>query len=243
MLNSFLPVRAGEISRVYVLGRAGIGHAFVLGTIAVEKVMDLIAYSLLFVLLLFLMPLPKWIGASGTTIILSVILLSVMVFLAAFYRNRLLALLDRLIARAPQRYQPFLFHHLRIGLDSLDVLQDQVGSSWLAVSTAIIWGTAVLTNQLVFKSLDMELPSTASLLLLIALQAGISIPSLPGKLGIFEYICILVLGLYGIGQALALSYGILLHIIVYLPIILTGILSYWLLDVNYREGKAASTGK
>ena len=243
MLNSFLPVRAGEISRVYVMGRAGIGHAFVLGTIAVEKVMDLIAYSLLFVFLLFMMPLPKWIGASGTTIIVSVILLSAIVFLAAFYRNRLLALLDRLIARAPKRYQPFLFHHLRIGLASLDVLQDQAGRSWLAVSTAIIWGTAVFTNQLVFKSLDIELPATASLLLLIALQAGISIPSLPGKLGIFEYICILVLGLYGIEQALALSYGILLHIIVYLPIILTGILSYWLLEVSYREGKAASTGK
>jgi uncharacterized protein (TIRG00374 family) len=240
MLNTFVPIRAGEISRVYVIGKTGIGHAFVLGTIAVEKIVDMIAYTLLFILLLVLIPLPEWIGVSGATFVLSTFSISIMVFFAAFYRNQLLKFLDRVITWLPERYRSKFLHHLHNGLSSLDVLQNRVETIELAVATAIIWGTAILTNYLILLSLKIDLPITASLLVLIALQAGISIPSLPGKLGVFEYMCILALGAFGINQALALSYGILLHVIIYLPIVISGLLSYLLLDVGNSKGRAAS---
>ena len=240
MLNTFLPARVGEISRVYVLGRYGIDHAFVLGTIAVEMVLNLIAYTLLFILLLLMIPLPGWIGASSFTLISSVLFILSMVLVTVFYRDRIYEILERLVACLPEKYQPFLLRHLRLGLSSLDVLTNRTVMIKLAIVTALIWGTAVLTNQLVFLSLDIDLPMTASILILIALQIGISIPSLPGKLGIFEYVCILVLGVFGVGQALALTYGILLHVIVYLPIVVSGFLSYLLLDTKISKGTVTS---
>jgi uncharacterized protein (TIRG00374 family) len=200
----------------------------------------MIAYALLFLLLLILIPLPEWVGVSGATFIISAISISIMVFFAAFYRNRILRLIDRLIARLPERYNSKFLQHLHNGLSSLDVLKKLTETIELAVSTAIIWGTAIATNQLVLLSLNINLPTTASLLVLIALQAGISIPSLPGKLGIFEYVCILALGTLGINQALALSYGILLHVIIYLPIVISGFISYMLLDLVNPKDRAAS---
>ena len=62
----------------------------------------------------------------------------------------------------------------------------------------------------------------ARLLVLIALQAGISLPSIPGRFGIFEYICVLALGSFGVAQPLALSYGLLLHFVVLVPTTVLG---------------------
>jgi uncharacterized membrane protein YbhN (UPF0104 family) len=73
---------------------------------------------------------------------------------------------------------------------------------------------------------------TASLLILIALQAGISIPSVPGRIGIFEYICVLALAVFGVGQSTAFGYGVVLHGLVLLTPILAGLVSLSILGLS-----------
>jgi uncharacterized membrane protein YbhN (UPF0104 family) len=65
----------------------------------------------------------------------------------------------------------------------------------------------------------------ATLLVLIGLMAGIAVPSVPGRIGIFEYICVLALAVFGIKQTQALTYGILLHAVVFLPVLVLGVLA------------------
>jgi hypothetical protein len=57
-------------------------------------------------------------------------------------------------------------------------------------------------------------------------------PSLPGRVDVFKYVCALALKSYGIDPATALSYGILLHVIVYIPVIAGGLPSLWVLPVG-----------
>ena len=64
------------------------------------------------------------------------------------------------------------------------------------------------------------------MLVLVILQVGIAIPSVPGRLGIYEYLCILALSVLNVDQATALTYGILLHSLVMLPTILFGMLFF-----------------
>jgi hypothetical protein len=92
----------------------------------------------------------------------------------------------------------------------------------------LIWGTAIWTNVLTFRALDLRLPWTAAGLLLAVLQAGISVPSVPGRIGVFQYLCILTLGLFGVSEAAGLSYGILLQAIVFLPTTLLSVAGLWL---------------
>jgi uncharacterized membrane protein YbhN (UPF0104 family) len=93
----------------------------------------------------------------------------------------------------------------------------------LALLSVAIWGTAVWTNLLTFQALGLQLPWTAAAVLLVVLQAGISVPSVPGRIGLFQYLCILSLGLFGVSQSQSLSYGILLQAIVFiLPTLLSG---------------------
>jgi len=232
MLNAVVPARIGELSRIYVVGGRGPGRTFVLGTIVLEKILDMVCYALLFILLLVLIPLPKWISNSGIPFIAATILVAIFVFSIAYQRDRVIRLIDRESGRIPEAARGFLAGHIRLGINSLEVFQRLPELVKLAAWSAFIWGTAVLTNQLVSLSFGVHLPWVASILLLVTLQAGISIPSLPGKIGVFEYICVLTLGLFGIDQSAALSYGILLHAVVYLPMILAGVLSFWLLGLG-----------
>ncbi|HEX8682962.1 MAG TPA: lysylphosphatidylglycerol synthase transmembrane domain-containing protein [Ardenticatenaceae bacterium] len=47
-LNTLLPLRAGEVVRVYMVGGRGPGRSFTAGTIVLEKVLDMLSYTLLF---------------------------------------------------------------------------------------------------------------------------------------------------------------------------------------------------
>ena len=237
MLNALLPIRAGELSRIYTIGRSGPGGAYVLGTIVLEKTLDTVCYGLLFLALLFLIPLPNWISDSGLMLVGIAVFILFAVFFIAYRRDWLMVRLQRILKRFPEHVQEYIVRHTNTGLNSLNILQRPAELARLAAWSAVIWGTAVLTNQLVMLSFGIHLPWTASLLILIGLQAGISIPSLPGRVGIFEYICVLAILFFGIERSIALSYGILLHALVYLPIIFSGLLSFWFLGLNRRGEK------
>jgi uncharacterized protein (TIRG00374 family) len=48
MVNTLLPMRAGDVTRAYVVGGLGPGRTFTLGTIVLEKVIDMLCYTALF---------------------------------------------------------------------------------------------------------------------------------------------------------------------------------------------------
>ena len=185
-------------------------------------------------------------GRSGYAFAMFTFVLFVMIIVVAFRREWVINLLKRIILLFPQRIEKFLNKHIVAGLSSLDILQNGTDVLKLAFLTAFVWGTAVLTNHIVLLAFEIQLPLVVSLMLLIALQAGITIPSLPASIGVFEFICVLTLGYFGIDDATALSYGILLHIIVYLPIIVGGLLTFWLLQLgqtHVTQLQAARSGK
>lgn len=85
---------------------------------------------------------------------------------------------------------------------------------------------------MMFYALDFDFSLEAALLTLLAIMAGLNLPTLPGKVGVFEYACLLALGQFGVDPSRTLSYGILLQVVVYLPIIVFGLLSFQYLQVT-----------
>ena len=95
----------------------------------------------------------------------------------------------------------------------------------LAGWSLVVWGSAVLTNSLVLMAFHLSLPVAASVLVLVVLQPGIILPPVPARIGVFQYLCILALAVFGVQQAVGVSYGILLHAVVMLPVIAPGLLA------------------
>lgn len=48
MLNTLIPLRIGDVARVFLLGSRGVSRAYTAGTIAMEKGVDLLSYGALF---------------------------------------------------------------------------------------------------------------------------------------------------------------------------------------------------
>jgi uncharacterized membrane protein YbhN (UPF0104 family) len=206
----------------------GPGRPYILGTVAIEKVMDMISYALLFLMLVLLLPLPLWVSESGYsfTIVAGLVTLG-MVFLA-YNPLRFALTLERLTSWLPARLREPFLNRIKAGLESLNIIRRRTDLLKLALLSVVIWGTAIWTNALTFRALNLNLTWTAAGLLLIVLQAGISVPSVPGRIGLFQYLCILTLGLFGVSQSESLSYGILLQAIVFLPTTLLSMAGLWL---------------
>ena len=122
-------------------------------------------------------------------------------------------------------------------MESLEIFRDRTGMAWVAVWTIVIWGTSIWTNSLVGLALGKSLSVLASLAVLVLLFAGVSVPSVPGRIGVFQYMCILALSLFGFSAEFGLSYGILLQAIVFIPTTLLSLVFAGLFGVSIREAE------
>ncbi len=205
---------------------------FVLGTVLAEKYLDILAYGILIVTAPLLMPIPPGIldEQANFPIFLLLALFMLVVFLAS--RSILERGLKWLNNGAIGSIGVFISSHLLAALESFSVFKKFRESIGLVIVTILIWLSALATNWIVWEALDLDLPIEAAFILLVVLIAGISLPSLPGKVGTFEYASIFALSFFGLDQTTSLSYGILLHVVVYAPIIILGILSIWYLQMR-----------
>lgn len=231
LLNLIYPARAGDVSRVLIIGHDGREKAFILGTVALEKLADLVAFVFFAAILLVQLPFPSWLDKP--VYLTSVIAIGAVFFIVWWFSNtnrgeRLAAWLTRRKARwIPERTRLYLIELVQMTLKAISLVRQRKLAFELSTWTVLVWSTALLNNVFIWIALGLSnnypgqlLPATW--LLLVGLMAGVALPSVPGRFGIFEYICILSLAVFGIAQAQALTYGIILHAVVLLPALVLG---------------------
>ena len=228
MLNSVLPARAGDLSRAYMTGDLGVARTFVLGTVAVEKIIDMLCYVLIFALLLLLMPLPAWVSQPAYLLVVFTALAVGAIIVVLLYRRGGGDLSAQVVAWLPAHLRERVGTMLTDGLESIHVLTDSHKLLRVALWSVLIWLTAALTNYGVLAALGIVTSPVAALFSLFVLVAGINLPSAPGNIGVFEYLCVLALAVFGVERTAALSFGVLLHVLVLLPPALGGLAAVWL---------------
>ncbi len=222
MLNALLPVRVGDLSRVADIGFKGPGSAFVLGTVVLEKIIDLVCLALLFIFVLIFIPLPGWFGSSAYFIAAAALISLGALVLLALSADRFSRILNFVTQLLPARVSRKLGQHLQSGLNSILILRQNRQRVRIAFWTVVVWATAIATNQLILLAFGIQVTIIAACLLIVMLLVGVSIPALPGGIGIFEYLCVLGLGIFAVNPAVALTYALILHAMTLLPMILIG---------------------
>lgn len=219
LVNGVLPAKLGPLVRAYLAGQGeGQGVAFALTTIVGEKLMEGVSLLVIGIGLLPFVPLVEWLRPAtwaGAALLLVALGL---VLWVAFRRETAGRWMRRLLARWPR-----LLGAAESALAALDVWQQPRSVLALAGWSMLIWAMTALLNQLLLWSLGIEVPVVAPLLLLVVLQVGVRLPSSPGSIGIFHYLSVLTLGMFGVDKDLAFAYGVLLHLVTYLPPSLLGI--------------------
>lgn len=225
--NYLAPIRAGDLVRAYLVGEmAEINKGLALGTIALEKLWDLVMLMVCIVILSILFPLPDWLlipsRGLGLMTFISLIVLGILVW----QQEIALQWMMKLVSRLKPGLRETLLNLMRNILAGFASIRNLRQLFWTAFWSILTWMIGGLTNYVLFLAFDLSLSLLAAFLLLVVLQVGVALPSLPGRVGIFQGLCILVLALFGISGDVSFSYGVILHLVVFLPpILLAAILS------------------
>jgi len=237
--NMVIPARIGELARIYLIGRReGVSKVRVTATIVVEKVADLAVFAVAVVLLLVGMSLPQWMSRSGVAFVSTSAILLVAMLILTFRSAALLRLLEAVAARLPKKWGGRIIRVAETALDALRALRDWRSALLVWLLSAAIFVVSVATNYFVFLAMHMTLPPIAALLLMIVLRIGVAPPSLPGRLGLFQYLIVLALAIFGVDRTTALSYSFALYAIAVVPVLIAGVA--WLVAYRWSPSQTAA---
>ena len=223
-INILIPGRFGEISRAYLVSKQHkVSGGYVMGTVAIEKFLDFFVFILLWISVPALFAMQQ--EVKGYKIALFFCLLAVLFLVLFIWQPKTVlkgtAFISRILpGKLRQGFQDFLGK----GIEAFGQLRSAKILLFVVILTFGFIAGQVLTNFLLFKAFDLKLSFWAGLFLLLAIQVGNIPPSVPGKIGIFEYAVILALSVFSIAKSQALSYGIMLHLVAYLPKIILGVI-------------------
>jgi len=246
MVNNALP-RVGEIVRPYVVGRLeGISKSTALGSVVVERIIDLVAVAAIFCLVLFFSPgiLSAFVEDAETLrpVFLAGSLASVLLLIILLLKSESLirsgkVLLRLAPARSRDRVQS-LFESFVSGFRAASMKQ-HFGK--IALTSAVIWGLYALGLYLPFfaypEIAEAGLGFDAAIVLLTLSSMAFVLPA-PGAFGTYHtFLKFALIRLFGINEVTALSYTIVTHELNVLITTLTG--AYFLVKDHLKVSEIA----
>ncbi len=243
-VNFYIPARVGELGRAYLTGEeAGISKLYALGTIAAEKLIDIIVLALLIAAMLPFLALPEWLAGRVGPLFLTALAVVVGLVVLIGGRRGLMRLAGWGLRWLPSAWRERWLERIGVGLDGLSAL----GSPRAAVAvwgwTAVFWSVAAFTNYIMLRAFDLPSSPLIAFFLLAVLQAGVAVPSTPGKIGVFHYLCVLGLSVFHVPATIGLAYGLVLHALVVGGVSIWAAIALWRRSWNLRRLAEASQAK
>jgi uncharacterized protein (TIRG00374 family) len=223
MGNNLLPLRAGEIVRVYVASRHGQRFWTTFATLVVERVLDGVAVGLMLAALFLTLPIPaelRWPAFIFLSVDLGALATLVVIALAPKGCARAI----RAFFRGSGRIERQLLDILSTMSEGLRGVRTRRHLVPIVLYSVGIWLVLVLTVWTGLRAAHLDLPLTASWAVLVFLGLGVSLPSSPGFVGVAQAAIVLALALFAVPHTEALAFSILLHAAQYCPVTIYGLI-------------------
>jgi uncharacterized protein (TIRG00374 family) len=234
--NSFLPARAGEVVRSFLISdRSGLSKTYVLTTALTERLMDAIALVLCgSVVLLGVHPKPAWMDQVGRTTAMIATFGALMVVVLPHAET----LIERLLAMLPL---PAALHTRLVGLAGqillgLRVFHHAGRLLSFTLLTVAIWAGDGLSVIAAAQAFDFAMPFSVAMLLLAGMGLGSALPSTPGYVGIYQFVAVTILPPFGIDRNAALAFILVVQASGYAGVLVLGLLGVYNLRGTFRLG-------
>ncbi len=233
MANNLLPARIGELSRAYLVGRReDVSPGAVLASVAIERVMDGLTVLVLLVLALPGLPMAAWLDrlvrlaamTFGAAVIGCVVL--------ATARPSWVAFASAEIRRLPDPFGDLLARLLDRFVVGFAILRDArvLGEAFLL--SVVIWMVGALTYLLVAAAFGVGLSPIGAVAAICVVNLATAVPLAPSGLGAFEAAAVAIFSLLGVTQAVAAGMTIVLHAVLFLPVVVAGLIFLWRLNLS-----------
>lgn len=242
-VNFAVPGRWGELVRTYLGGdELELSKWFVLGTVAAEKLIDLVVLAVLVVALLPFVVLPAGLAGQVELVILTALAVVIGTVALLGGRELWLRLADRALRMLPHATADRWRARLLAALDGLSALASRRAALAVWGWTAAFWLIAWATGFWLLLAFDLPASPVMALMLLVVLQGGVAVPSTPGKVGVFQLLCMATLAVFHVAEPVGLAYGIVLHVIVVGGIVVWAALALWRRSWSWRRLAEVSAG-
>jgi len=249
MANNILPARIGEVVRAVLLAdRARISKTASLATVVVERLFDGFTVLFLFALVLLIMPFPPE-RTGGFTLeamksfgVFSFVLYSfvfVILLLLRFQNRRSLALLRFFLGRLPENWSRVLHRHVESFIAGLEVLKDGSKILMVILYSFFLWSVLAATPYLLFYGFHLPLSFWTAVFIEVVLVFGVTLPSAPGFIGTFHWICAAALIFLGIEANLAKGFALILWLCGFVPVTALGLMLLWIEGLSLQVLKRA----
>jgi len=226
MGNNLLPLRIGDLARAYIAARkTNTTASAMLATVVVERLLDVFAILAMLSVIFFHMPLPRWIG-NGFLIMLA---LGAVAWVALLSMNRLSDVIGGWISRwIPERHQGRLREFIEAFFAGLAAMRNKRNLAIATLLSIPIWTAYALGTYAALKACAIDVPFSASWVVLAFVGIGVSLPSAPGFVGTFQFFTVAALALFSVDQQSAFGFSLLHHLSQYIPVTLFG----WILLIK-----------
>jgi glycosyltransferase 2 family protein len=227
MINNLLPAKVGELARMeYIKRKKNISRSFLLGTIFIERLIDLVIVFLFLLVSFVFSDLAKSlskINISIIGIILFFIALSVFFLSSPEFTLKLTSFL-------PAKINGFIKKYIYSFTESRKFINNKNVLVRIVIQSVIIWSLTLLSSFLILKGLKVYLPFYGYFFLIAVGVLGLVIPSTSGGIGVFHAIATAALVMLGVKTEIALAYAIISHALDFLPNVFVGLI------ISFYEG-------
>ena len=243
MVNNVVPARAGEIARAYALTRdSPVPFATSLASLAVDRLFDAVVLLVLAASALLDpalsasdtlagRPLSSFATGAGTL----VLVLMAGLYALVFFPTQLLRLFELFARRVSPAVEERGRRVLQTFVHGLSVLRQPGRFLAVLAWTLAHWLLNAVGFWLSFRAVGISAPFSATLFLQAFIALGTAVPALPGFFGVFEYMSVQGLAVYGVSQEQAAAWAIGYHLFSFIPITLIGAYYFTRLGVSLRD--------
>lgn len=245
MANNLLPLRMGELYRAQVVWQlSGLSRSSALGTVVLERTLDLFFFLPFVAGAMLLFPLPAALKQAGTIVAIGILLLVAFLIWMLVQKQKALAVVQAVFAIGPARLQKKAVSLLDSFTSGLSALGHSRLWALLTVQSLALWVLYWTVTYLMLVAMRLTGPDipviandplATSLVLLVITTIGFCTPSAPGAVGTYHGVTVLGLSLFGVPGDQAAGFAILLHALNFLPLTGMGLFFFWQQGLSFRR--------
>jgi hypothetical protein len=227
--NSFVPAHLGEVLRAFVIGKKhGISASAAFGSIVVERIVDVVSLIAAMALVLIVHPFPDWVTTSAILMLAAAFLLCAVLVGCKRFEAPTAALIRALVKplsdRIGSRLEALALNFLR-GIVPLQSAAHYAAALGLSIAIWLCYAAVYYICLAAFNLVTAYgLAWYVGLVVLVFTTISVVIPSTPGYVGTFHYLCQLALVMFGVSASEALSFAVIAHLVGVAPVALIGLI-------------------
>lgn len=233
--NEVLPLRAGELIRCFLLSKTSqIPLSVSFASALIERIFDGIWLMVCFFFALHMGRLPTVLLKGGYILGIMILMCAGLLGYAMYAKKQSI---DLFLGMSWPRWLNTLIEDLHL-----------IGHSRYLYFSFLVSGVFMAAQILPIYALvqanDLDVPWSASFVMMVLLRLSSIVPQAPGNLGPFQWVAARTLVMFGLAAAHAKRFSLILWAVVTIPLILVGFIALAIEGINmshlHREATAAA---